>query len=176
MDTGMIHIYCGDGKGKTSAAIGLAVRAAGWGKKVLFARFLKNKESGELKILDSVSEITVLNPERSYGFYRTLSEEEKKEAGDMYRQLWEKIRNAVLKQNFDVLIIDEFMAAFRYGWIPQEGSVRFLKEEKPKELEIVLTGRDPDERLVELADYVSEIRKVKHPFDRGISARKGIEY
>ena len=69
MDQGLIHIYCGDGKGKTSAATGLAVRAAGCGENILFARFLKNEESGELKILDEVSKINVIHLERSYGFY-----------------------------------------------------------------------------------------------------------
>ena len=87
MNQGLIHIYCGDGKGKTSAAIGLAVRAAGCGKKVLFARFLKNEESGELKILDAVPEITVIHLERSYGFFNTLSDVEKQEK----RQLYEKL-------------------------------------------------------------------------------------
>ena len=67
------------------------------------------------------------------------------------------------------------MAAYRYGLIPQEEAIKFLRK-KPKCLEVVLTGRDPDEKLVELADYVSEIRKLKHPFDRGIRARRGIEY
>ena len=75
----------------------------------------------------------------------------------------------------DVLVMDEFMAAYNYGLIPNEDAITFLKE-KPERMEIVLTGRNPDERLIELADYVSEIKKRKHPFDRGIYARKGIEY
>ena len=135
MEQGLIHIYCGDGKGKTSAAIGLAVRAAGSGLKVLFTRFLKNESSGELAILDDISQIKVLHLEKSYGFFKNLSEEKKQEVRETYLQLWRAI-----------------------------------------ELEIVLTGRNPDEKLIELADYVSEIKKVKHPFDQGIYARKGIEY
>ena len=135
MEQGLIHIYCGDGKGKTSAAIGLAVRAAGSGLKVLFTRFLKNESSGELAILDDISQIKVLHLEKSYGFFKNLSEDKKQEVRETYLQLWRAI-----------------------------------------ELEIVLTGRNPDEKLIELADYVSEIKKVKHPFDQGIYARKGIEY
>ena len=88
MNQGMIHIYCGDGKGKTSAAIGLAVRAAGTGMKVLFARFLKNEYSGELKVLDAVPQIEVIHLERSYGFFSTLSEKEKAEVKEMYLGLW----------------------------------------------------------------------------------------
>lgn len=175
MNQGLIHIYCGDGKGKTSAAIGLAVRAAGNGMNVLFARFLKNESSGELKVLDEIPQITVLHLERSFVFFQTLTEEEKEEARKMYARLWDRISGEIKKGSWDMLVIDEFMAAYRYGLIARDEALRFLRE-KPAELEIVLTGRDPDESLVELADYVSEIRKVKHPFDRGIRARKGIEY
>ena len=93
----------------------------------------------------------------------------------MYLGLWNKIRKKTLSGGYDMLVIDEFMAAYNYGLIPHEEALQFLKE-KPEALEIVLTGRNPEEALVELADYVSEIRKVKHPFDRGITAREGIEY
>ena len=175
MKQGLIHIYCGDGKGKTSAATGLAVRAAGCGMKVLFARFLKNEESGELNILDTIPEIKVIHLKRSYGFYNTLSEREKEEVRQMYGKLWLDIKEQICSGVYDVLVMDEFMAAYNYRLIPNEEAITFLRE-KPEGLEIVLTGRDPDERLVELADYVSEIRKVKHPFDRGVRARKGIEY
>ena len=175
MEWGLIHIYCGDGKGKTSAATGLAVRAAGCGKRVLFARFLKNEDSGELHVLDAVSEIDVIHLERSYGFYRTLSDEEKGEVRRMYGGLWVDIIDRTASGAYDMLVMDEFMAAYGYGLIDRDEALSFLRE-KPEHLEIVLTGRDPDERLVELADYVSEVRKVKHPFDRGIRARRGIEY
>lgn len=175
MDSGLIHIYCGDGKGKTSAAAGLAVRAAGWGKRILFVRFLKNENSGELKVLDKVPEIEVLHLEKSYGFYSSLSGAEKKEAEETYRKLWVKTMQLISGGSYDVLVVDEFMAAYNYGLIPQKEALHFLKE-KPEGLEVVLTGRSPDRHLVELADYVSEIRKIRHPFDRGIGARKGIEY
>ena len=95
MNQGLIHIYCGDGKGKTTAAIGLAARAAGCGMKVLFARFLKNEDSGELKVLDSVPEIEVLHLVRSYGFFNTLTEEEKEEVRQMYGELWERIKKRI---------------------------------------------------------------------------------
>ena len=175
MEKGLIHIYCGDGKGKTSAATGLAVRAAGCGKQVLFARFLKNEDSGELEILDRIPEIHVIHLERSYGFYRTLTEEEQAEVRQMYEALWQDIVQKAETDVYDVLVMDEFMAAYNYGLIGHDAAFAFLRE-KPVRLEVVLTGRDPDEDLVELADYVSEIRKVKHPFDRGIRARRGIEY
>lgn len=175
MKPGLIHIYCGDGKGKTSAAAGLAVRAAGWGKRTLFVRFLKNENSGEVKALKQISEIEVLPLKKSYGFFSSLTEEEKKEAQATYRELWREAVSLISGGSFDILVADEFMAAYNYGLIPQEEALRFLKE-KPESLEVVLTGRNPDPQLVELADYVSEIRKIKHPFDRGVGARRGIEY
>lgn len=158
MEKGLIHIYCGDGKGKTSAAIGLAVRAAGNGMKVLFTRFLKTEDSGELKILDQISRIEVIHLKKSFGFYKTLSEQGKKEMSEMYFRLWKEILVKARKEEYDVLVMDEFMAAYNYGLIPNEDAITFLKE-KPERMEIVLTGRNPDERLIELADYVSEIKK-----------------
>ena len=165
MEHGLTHIYCGDGKGKTTAAIGLAIRAAGSGKKVLIARFLKNEASG----------VDIIHLERSFGFYKNLSEEDKRECRKMYRELWDAATKRAVSEQFDMLVMDEFMAAYRYGIIEKETALRFLRE-KPYKLELVLTGREPSEELLELADYVSEIKKVKHPFDRGVKARKGIEF
>ena len=175
MKKGRIHIYCGDGKGKTTAATGLAVRAAGSGMKVLFSRFLKNEDSGELKILDAVEGITVLHMDKSFGFFNTLSEAEKVEAQETYARLWDTVCEKAVSGEYDMLVVDEFMAAYHYGLIDHTKSLAFL-EKKPKELEVVLTGRNPDEKLIGLANYVSEIRKIKHPFDREIRARRGIEY
>ena len=175
MKNRLLHIYCGDGKGKTTAATGLAVRAAGSGMRVLFARFLKNEFSGELKILDRIPEIEVLHLEKSYGFFKTLSEKEQEEVREMYGRLWNTIRGKISTGDYDMLVIDEFMAAYRYGLIPNKEAVQFLKD-RPDHLEVVLTGRDPSDEILELADYISEVKMVRHPFEKGIRARKGIEY
>lgn len=175
MDTGLMHIYCGEGKGKTTAAVGLAVRGAGCGMQVLFARFLKNESSGELRVLDGIPEIEVLHLGKSYGFYWTLNDEEKAAVGRLYGQLWDTVLEKVSGGFYSMLVMDEFMAAYRYGLIAHDEALRFLRS-RPKNLEVVLTGRDPAEELIELADYVSDIQKVKHPFDRNIGARRGIEY
>ncbi|MCI8637785.1 MAG: cob(I)yrinic acid a,c-diamide adenosyltransferase [Coprococcus sp.] len=172
---GLLHIYCGDGKGKTTAAIGLAVRAAGSGMNVLFARFLKNENSGELKILDAIPRIEVLRPEKSFGFYQTLDEEERRELHRVYGELWKTVMEKAGAGSYDMLVLDEFAAAYRYGLFDREDALRFLKE-RPSRLEAVLTGRDPAAELLLIADYVSDIRKEKHPFDRGMMARKGIEF
>ena len=143
--------------------------------RVLFARFLKNEFSGELKILDQIPEIEVLHLEKSYGFFKTLSEKEQEEVREMYGRLWNSIQRKISTGDYDMLVIDEFMAAYRYGLIPNEEAVQFLKD-RPDNLEVVLTGRDPSDELLELADYISEVKMVRHPFEKGIRARKGIEY
>ena len=175
MKNRLLHIYCGAGKGKTTAATGLAVRAAGSSMRVLFARFLKNEFSGELKILDQIPEIEVLHLEKSYGFFKTLSEKEQEEVREMYGRLWNSIQRKISTGDYDMLVIDEFRAAYRYGRSPNEEAVQFLKD-RPDNLEVVLTGRDPSDELLELADYISEVKMVRHPFEKGIRARKGIEY
>lgn len=174
MEQGLIHIYCGDGKGKHQRQSDLQSVLQEVDLRFYLPGF-KNESSGELAILDDISQIKVLHLEKSYGFFKNLSEEKKQEVRETYLQLWRAIELEILTGRYDVLVIDEFMAAYKYDLIPKEEAIEFL-EKKPKELEIVLTGRNPDEKLVELADYVSEIKKVKHPFDQGIYARKGIEY
>lgn len=128
-----------------------------------------------MKILDQIPEIEVLHLEKSYGFFKTLSEKEQEEVREMYGRLWNTIRGKISTGDYDMLVIDEFMAAYRYGLIPNEEAVQFLKD-RPDNLEVVLTGRDPSDELLELADYISEVKMVRHPFEKGIRARKGIEY
>ena len=169
----MVHIYCGDGKGKTSAAIGLAVRAAGRGKKVLISRFLKTDDSGEVMILKEIPGITVLPCEKSFGFLFRMSEEQKKEAASYYQEQFEK--TVKMAERYDLLILDEMMASISGKMVPEERVLQFLQE-KPENLEVVLTGRNPSDRLKEEADYISEILAVRHPYEQGIPAREGIEY
>ena len=124
----LVHIYCGDGKGKTTAATGLAVRMAGYGKKVLFARFLKNENSGELKILDRIPEIEVMHLSRSFGFYNKLNEQEKEEWKQTYKELWKKIKEKVKNGSYDLLVMDEFLHAIRYDLVTEEEILKFLDE------------------------------------------------
>lgn len=172
-EKGLVHIYCGDGKGKTSAAIGLAVRAAGRGKKVLISRFLKTDNSGEVMILKEIPGITVLPCEKSFGFLFRMSEEQKKEAASYYQEQFEK--TVKMAERYDLLILDEMMASISGKMVPEERVLQFLQE-KPENLEVVLTGRNPSDRLKEEADYISEILAVRHPYEQGIPAREGIEY
>lgn len=174
MKQSCIHIYCGDGKGKSTAAMGLTVRAAGSGKKVILTQFLKNASSSEFKILEQIPQVKIFRCTKNFGFLWNMSEEKKAEAQKAYTDLFEQVTKAAVEEEAFLLVMDEFMAAYNFGMLHKEKALKFLKE-KPEHLEVVLTGRDPAPELVELADYVSEICKRKHPFDQGIPARKGIE-
>lgn len=174
MKKSCIHIYCGDGKGKSTAAMGLALRSAGSGEKVLVTQFLKDGTSSELKILRELPGVQVLTCEKKFGFFWNMTEEQKAQAKDAYEELFEKAVKTAVEENVFLLVMDEFIAAYNHGMIDQKKALAFLKE-RPEGLEVVLTGREPAPELVELADYVSEIQKKKHPFDQGVPARKGIE-
>lgn len=172
---GYVHIYCGDGKGKTSAALGLSVRAAGRGKKVLIVRFLKNEDSGEVTALRKIPGITVEPCDREFGFVFRMNEEQKTEAARYYQARFENACRKAAEENYDVLVLDEILAACSYGMVREKDVAGFL-DGRSEDLEIVLTGRNPSDSLAERADYLSEIRMKKHPFEKGIPARKGIEY
>ncbi len=173
MERGLVHIYCGDGKGKTTAAVGLSVRASGCGRRVVFAQFFKDGTSGECGVLQHLPGITFVRPEKSFGFFWTLSEAEKAEARDFYTAHLHRAMD--LARDADLLVLDEAMSACAHGVIDEGELLAFLRE-KPEGLEVVLTGRDPSQAMQEAADYITEMKKVKHPFDQGIGAREGVEY
>lgn len=170
---GCLHVYCGDGKGKTTASAGLAVRAAGNGMKVLFCQCMKDGSSSEVEMLKKLG-ITYECCTERFGFFWNMTEEQKKKASCAYTGLFESVTQKAEKEAYDLLVIDEFMSAYNHGLIDQKKALDFLLH-RPKRLEVVLTGRDPGEEILRLADYVTEMRKRKHPFDEGIPARKGIE-
>lgn len=255
---GMVHIYCGDGKGKTTAALGLALRAAGNGVPVVIARFLKNDGSGEVGILENVPGVYLFPCERQFGFTWTMSEEQKAEAGEYFTELFErawemgcktvredvegagKADGCMAGENWGsdsvsdgssrrdigvcgtgssvsgspvsgpptsgplvsgspvfgspvsgspvsapltsppceiraLLVLDEIMAAVNSGFVAN-GRLLAALDHRPDGLEVVLTGRGPSEELLSRADYVTEMRAVKHPYEKGVGARKGVEY
>lgn len=170
---GFMHLYCGDGKGKTTAAVGLAIRAAGAGKRVVFAQFYKDGSSSEIAVLRSIPGITVLVVPKHYGFFKRMTAQEREQAGWDYTDL---MRRAMAEgEKADLLVLDEAVSACNHGSIPASELCAFL-DCRPHGLEIVLTGRNPSQPLLDRADYVTEMKKQKHPFDRGIPARKGVEF
>lgn len=169
----MIHLYYGDGKGKTTAACGLAVRAAGAGRRVLFTQFFKSGRSSELLALSAIRNIDVFVPREFHGRYKNMDETQKASVGESYRAfLREVVRQA---SDYDLIVLDEAVSVYGYGMISGPELLAFLQNEGQTR-EVVLTGRAPRPELLALADYATEMRKEKHPFDRGVKARKGIEY
>lgn len=171
---GLIHLYEGDGKGKTTAALGLCIRFAGNGGTVVFTQFLKGNDSGELKILEQIEGIRLLRCERSFGFTFQMTREEKKEAAAYYSSHLKQVLETAVRKKAGLFVLDEIISAYNHRMIEQEVLLSFLKN-KPEGMEVVLTGRGPAEELLALADYVTYMEKRKHPYDKGISARKGIE-
>lgn len=174
-----VHIYCGDGKGKTTAAVGLAVRMQGCGYPVVIARFLKTDDSGEVRALGSLGGITVIPCRKTFGFTWQMTERQKEEAACYYSTLFEEAvslaKEACAEGEQALLILDEIFAAVGNGFVEEARVLDFLKN-RPRNLEAVLTGRNPSDRMLEAADYVSEILCRKHPFERGTEARRGIEF
>lgn len=170
---GLIHIYCGDGKGKTTAAVGLTLRSAGAENRVVFTQFFKDGSSSEISLLRQIPGIIVLHADTVGGFWKRMTAEQQAQASRDYTELFHIACERA--KNMDLLVLDEVISACNHGAVPEEALLEFLQN-KPENLEVVLTGRNPSEALLVQADYVTEMKKIKHPFDRGVLARKGIEY
>ncbi|HJA93413.1 MAG TPA: cob(I)yrinic acid a,c-diamide adenosyltransferase [Candidatus Eisenbergiella merdipullorum] len=178
MEKGLIHLYTGEGKGKTTAAVGLAVRAAGAGKKVAFVQFMKGRDTGELHSLCRIPGIEILRSDRDFGFYPHMTDAQKEELTRIHNSLLKQTLTWTLGGEADVVVLDEVTYPLNWNLLDETLLRRLLSrtDDKPYFPEIVCTGRDPQEWLVDCADYVTRMECVKHPFDRGIGAREGIEY
>lgn len=173
-ETGLVHIYYGDGKGKTTTGMGLITRAAGYGLRVLLYQFMKNNKTSERKILEKIENITIIDGLNQEKFSFQMTPEEKAERREFYREQFLKVTGLAVAEGYDVLFLDEAVYTISAGLLEEELVLGFLRT-KPERLEVILTGNTPSEQLLECADYVSEIKKIKHPFDRGQHARLGIE-
>lgn len=171
-DTGLIHIYFGDGKGKTTAAMGLALRAVGRGFSVVIAQFLKNGTSGECAAFRTMPRVTLLAANPSNKFSYQMSDAEKQDTAAALQALLDE---AFLRaQDAKLLVLDEVLSAVGCGFLEEAVLARLL-EGRPAALEIVMTGHLLPQMLADQADYISHVQKRKHPYDRGVSARAGIE-
>jgi len=171
----MTHIFTGDGQGKTSAALGLALRFAGYGGNVIIVQFGKGRVTGELISLAQIPNIRVLRNGCDYGFWSSMSEKDRlrlREENNI------NLNTALLlakNDSCDLLVLDEIISAYENGAVDRE-LVDTLLDRKPPEMELVLTGRNAPQRFIEHSDYVSEIKCLRHPYEHGIAARKGVEY
>ncbi|NLL79016.1 MAG: cob(I)yrinic acid a,c-diamide adenosyltransferase [Clostridiales bacterium] len=172
---GLIHLYHGDGKGKTTAAVGLAVRALGAGKKIVFLQCMKGSDTSEITVLQKLSGIQILRNTEDCGFYKNMTEEQKQRMRSMHDDSMRHALELIRREECDLLILDEITYPFAWELIDKEPVLKLLKH-KPEELEIVMTGRNPQPELFECADYITEMCCRKHPYERGIAARKGIEF
>lgn len=171
---GCIHIYEGDGKGKTTAAVGLAVRCAGSGQKVLFTQFLKGNDSSELNAMQYIPNLIIYQHQKSYGFTFQMDSFEAKDAKRYYRDYFREAIYYAKRENVRMFVLDELLDAYNLDMVDKDEVLHFLHT-RPEGMEIVLTGRNPANELVQMADYISCIKKKKHPFDWGLAARTGIE-
>lgn len=170
---GRMHIYYGDGKGKTTAATGLAIRFAGRGKNVIYLQFLKDGSSGEVEILKSINNIQYLCVEKNYGFTWNMNTVQFEEAKSAYTSLLEK--GTAKLHDGDMLVLDEFLDVLAAGLVDRTTAYGILDSLK-NHTETVITGHVTDEKLFCDADYITYMEKKKHPYDSGLPAREGIEY
>jgi cob(I)alamin adenosyltransferase len=183
MNEGLIHVYFGDGKGKTTAAVGLAARAAGRGRRVVFEQFLKGRKTGELNSLKK-ADVKIIRSEKNKKFCWDMTDEEIVECRQIQAELFDEILEAVQpggvspaqgQEQTDLLVLDEALNAIGIGVLDEEKLRDFITK-KPDGLELVLTGQKAPEWLIEKADYITEMKKHKHPFDKGIDGREAIEF
>ncbi len=173
MERGLIQVYTGAGKGKTTAAIGQAMRACGHGLKAIMIQFMKGKiDYGELKTAKSLANFSI----EQYGLPSFVEKgNPSKEDLRLAQEGFDRARETIQSEEFDVVILDEINVAVDYGLVPLE-DVLELMQEKPATVELILTGRYAHPQIARMADLVTEMVDVKHHYDKDFQARKGIEY
>ena len=172
MEKGYTQIYTGNGKGKTTAALGLLTRAVGHNFKIFLCQFLQGRDYGELHTLKKFE--TVTHERYGRGVFIKNKEFVTDEDKKLMREGYESLKNALLRGKYDIVIADEILGTLRYDLISVD-EIKFLIKNKPETTELILTGRNAPDELIEMADLVTEMREVKHYFQKGIMSRKGIE-
>lgn len=174
LSQGLVEIFTGDGKGKTTAAVGAAIRAAGHGLRVFIVFFMKGRDyvHGEEKILSKLPNVTIASfGQRGWVSKGEVKPEHKKQAGLALASA----REAMLNGSYDLVVLDEVNVAIDSKLVELNEMLKLIKD-KPQNVELILTGRYADPKLVQEADLVTEIQMIKHPYAKGIKARKGIDY
>jgi len=168
---GYVHVYTGNGKGKTTAAIGLAIRAAGAGMRVFIAQFVKGMHYSELDALDRYADRITL---KQYGRECFIEKEPEEEDIQAARQGLEEMKGILASGDYQMVILDEANIATHYNLFSPDELVEVVRS-KPEAVELVITGRNADPKVVALADLVTEMKEIKHYYNRGVQARPGIE-
>ena len=175
MRQGLIHIYTGDGKGKTTAALGLLLRASGRGMRTVLIQFLKGRDTGELYAADNLPNVTVLRYTQDFGFFAHASEQGKMDMTLQNNASLVEAHRMAIEGHCDLMVLDEICAAYNNGALDTALADQLILN-KPYGLELILTGRSAPPHFMEAAHYVTEFVKRKHPYDFGIAAREGIEF
>lgn len=170
----MVHIYIGDGKGKTTAALGLLIRAHGAGLSCLFVQFLKGNHTSELVSLETLK-IPYIRTDDVKKFVAYMDQNELEICRENHQDCFARLTQMVEQNSFDCVVLDEVLDAVSTGMLSEEQLLNFLNQMSDCS-EIVLTGRNPSPKVLSTADYITEMKKIRHPYDKGIGARKGIEY
>lgn len=171
----MIHAYYGDGKGKSTAAAGAALRAAGNRMRVMYVQFLKTENTGERLALQSIDGINLTSCPLELKFTYEMDDRERQQVSMMYRGIFERAVSITLSDRYDMIVLDEVFDIINEGMLAEASVFEFIRN-APNNIEIVMTGHNPPQRFIDAADYVTEFKKIKHPYDRGIQGRIGIEY
>ena len=172
MEKGYIHVYTGNGKGKTTSAIGLGIRAVGAGLKVHMVQFMKGRKYCELNTIDTVNNFTYSQHGRDVFVNKNNPE---KIDIDMAQEGFRHVKKLINSNKYDMIILDEINVAVDFKLINLEDVLRVMQD-KPKKLELVLTGRYANSKIVESADYVTEMLEIIHPYKKGVQARKGFDF
>jgi cob(I)alamin adenosyltransferase len=171
MDKGYVHVFTGNGKGKTTAAIGLSIRAAGAGMKIFFGQFVKKGEYSEIKALRRFADLITIE---QFGLGRFTHKKPKLEDIQAARRGIERVKQVIASGQYDMVILDEANVAVKFGLFPVQELLGLIIN-KPPDLELVITGRYASPRIIEMADMVTELKSKKHYYDLGTKARVGIE-
>lgn len=171
---GYVHLYVGSGKGKTTASIGLSVRAKGAGKRVLIAQFLKGQNTAELVPLTSLG-IDIIRTKEAKKFVFQMNEEELALCSADCLGCFAKVQAACDNHSYDLIVMDEIVDAVNLKLISVDALVALVKG-RPAEIEMVMTGRNPEQKIIDIADYYTLMTAEKHPYNEGVTQRKGIEF
>lgn len=184
----MIHLYEGNGRGKTSIAIGTAIRMIGSGKEVVFAQFMKGNETSEIQVLESFDSVTILRANRQFPFYKNMTEQDKEEITKCHNEILETILHKVETYRLELMeeksmeqepqcliVLDEVTYPVQYGLLDVNLLEKIWKE-LPANIDLIMTGRGPSEEMKKVSNYWTELRLQKHPYEKGVVARRGIEF
>ncbi len=170
---GIVLVHTGEGKGKSSSAFGVAFRAAGWGLQVLVVQFIKGQwKTGEQKAATRFDNIEW----HALGDGFTWNTQDPEQDRQTSREIWAFCQEKIRSQHYDLVVLDEINYCCGYGWLSGTEIADFIRREKPPWMHLILTGREAPPEVIEVADTVTEMRKLKHAFEAGIHAEQGIEF